>query len=88
MIFKKGQKFKVKTLHEFYVTNNNKIKIINGEVYNQESSRIMNNCMTSLKEVEVEKQVTSNCFKAMGWFWEPWMLKLDDFESPILMKTE
>ena len=88
MIFKKGQKFKVKTLHEFYITNNNKIKIINGEVYNQESSRIMNNCMTSLKEVEVEKQITSNCFKAMGWFWESWMLKLDDFESPILMETE
>ena len=40
------------------------------------------------KEVEVEKQITSNCFKAMGWFWEPWMLKLDNFESPILMETE
>ena len=87
MIFKKGQKFKVKTLHEFYIANN-KIKIINGEVYNQESSRIMNNYMVSLKEVEVEKQITSNCFKAKGWFWEPWMLKLDDFESPILMETE
>ena len=86
MIFKKGQKFKVKTLHELYI--NKKIKIINGEVYNQESSRIMNNYMVSLKEVEVEKQITSNCFKAKGWFWEPWMLKLDDFESPILMKTE
>ena len=86
MIFKKGQKFKVKTLHELYI--NKKIKIINGEVYNQESSRIMNNYMVSLKEVEVEKQITSNCFKAKGWFWEPWMLKLDDFESPILMETE
>ena len=86
MICKKGQKFKVKTLHELYI--NKKIKIINGEVYNQESSRIMNNFMTSLKEVEVEKQITSNCFKAMGWLWEPWMLKLDDFESPILMETE
>lgn len=87
MTFKKGQKFKVKTLYELY-TDNKKIKIINGEVYNQESSRIMNSFMTSLEEVEVEKQITSNCFKAMGWFWEPWMLKLDDFESPILMETE
>ena len=88
MIFKKGQKFKVKTLHEFCVTNNKKIKIINGEVYNRESFRIMNNYMLTFKEVEVEKQITSNCFKAMGWFWEPWMLKLNNFESPILMETE
>ena len=88
MIFKKGQKFKVKTLHEFCVTNNKKIKIINGEVYNRESFRFMNNYMLTFKEVEVEKQITSNCFKAMGWFWEPWMLKLDNFESPILMETE
>ena len=86
MTFKKGQKFKVKALYELYTDK--KVKIINGEAYNQESFRIMNSFMISLEEVEVEKQITSNCFKAMGWLWEPWMLKFDDFESPILMETE
>ena len=86
MTFKKGQKFKVKTLHDFL--NDNKITIINGEVYNKESFRIMNSFMLILKEVKVEKQIAYNCFQGTGWFWEPWMLKLDDFKSLNLMKTE